>query len=101
MGSQIREISIGAHQGGAGLNRNPMCSIRTVEASDWRPIGFQVTVCKGVIHVHGLIVDESSRRNDHCGRKHCRGQEVHDHLCLVDTWSGFYTESPEDMKAAS
>jgi hypothetical protein len=26
---------------------------------------------------------------------------VHDHLCFVDTWSGFYVESPEDLKAAS
>jgi len=25
---------------------------------------------------------------------------VHDHLCFVDTYSGFYVESPEDMKAA-
>lgn len=25
----------------------------------------------------------------------------HDHLCFVDTYTGFYVESPEDMKAAS
>ena len=28
-------------------------------------------------------------------------KEVHDHLCFVDTWSGFYVESPEDVKVAS
>jgi CBS domain-containing protein len=27
-------------------------------------------------------------------------KEVHDHLCLVDSYSGFYVEAPEDMKAA-
>jgi hypothetical protein len=30
-----------------------------------------------------------------------RVEEVHDHLCFVDSWSGFYMESPEDLKAAS
>jgi hypothetical protein len=27
--------------------------------------------------------------------------EVHGHLCFVDGYSGFYVESPEDMKAAT
>ena len=27
-------------------------------------------------------------------------KEVHDHLCFVDGYSGFYVESPEDIKAA-
>ncbi len=28
-------------------------------------------------------------------------KEVHDHLCFVDSYTGFYLESAEDMKAAS
>jgi hypothetical protein len=28
-------------------------------------------------------------------------KQVRDHLCSVDTFSGFYVEAPEDMKAAS
>jgi hypothetical protein len=28
-------------------------------------------------------------------------KDVHDHLCFVDTYSGFHVESPEDVKAAS
>jgi len=76
--------------------------VRTLEAADWRPIGFQVTVRKGVVHLHGLIVDHRSRQAAIVAAENTEGvREVHDHLCLVDTWSGFYLESPEDMKAAS
>jgi hypothetical protein len=25
-------------------------------------------------------------------------KEVHDHLCFIDSYSGFYVESPEDIK---
>ena len=39
---------------------------------------------------------QSSRPKNIAGVK-----EVHDHLCYVDTYSGFYVELPEDMKAAS
>jgi CBS-domain-containing membrane protein len=76
--------------------------VRTLEAADWRPIGFQVTVRNGVVHLHGLIVDHRSRQAAIVAAENTEGvREVHDHLCLVDTWSGFYLESPEDMKAAS
>ena len=27
-------------------------------------------------------------------------KEVHNHLCFVDGYSGFYVEAPEDVKAA-
>jgi CBS-domain-containing membrane protein len=76
--------------------------IRTLEASDWRPVGLQVAVRKGVVHLHGLIINESSRRASIVAAENTEGvNEVHDHLCFVDTWSGFYMESPEDTKAAS
>jgi CBS domain-containing protein len=76
--------------------------IRTVEATDWQPIGFQVAVRDGVVDLHGLITNESSRRASVVAAENTSGvKEVHDHLCFVDTWSGFYLESPEDMKPAS
>jgi CBS domain-containing protein len=76
--------------------------IRTVEATDWQPIGFQVAVRHGVVHLHGLIINESSRRASIVAAENTEGvKEVHDHLCFVDTWSGFYMESPEDMKLVS
>jgi CBS domain-containing protein len=76
--------------------------IRTLEATDWRPTGLQVAVRNGVVHLHGLIINDSARRASVVAAENTAGvKEVHDHLCFVDTWSGFYMESPEDMKAAS
>ena len=75
---------------------------RAVYATDWRPIGFQVTVRNGVVHLHGLVINEPSRRAAIIAAESTAGvKEVHDHLCLVDTYSGFYMKSPEDMKAAN
>jgi CBS domain-containing protein len=76
--------------------------IRTVMATDWCPIGFQVAVRNGVAHLYGLIVNDSSRRASIVAAENTAGvKKVHDHLCFVDTWSGYYVESPEDIKAAS
>ncbi len=75
--------------------------VRTVEAADWQPIGFQVSVRKGIVHLHGLIIDPRSRQASIVAAENTEGvREVHDHLCLVDTWSGYYLELAEDMKAA-
>jgi CBS domain-containing protein len=75
---------------------------RAVDATDWCPIGFQVTVRNGVVHLHGLIIDQHSRRAAVVAAENTAGvKQVHDHLCLVDTYSGFYMKSPEDLKAAS
>ena len=69
--------------------------------TDWRPIGLQVTVRNGVVHLHGIVVNPSSRQAAIVATENIAGvKEVHDHLCFVDTYSGFYVESPEDMKAA-
>jgi CBS domain-containing protein len=74
----------------------------SINSTDWRPIGLQVTVRNGVVHLHGIIVNESSRQATIVAAENVAGvKEVHDHLCFVDTYSGFYVESPEDMKAAS
>ena len=73
-----------------------------INGTDWRPIGLQVTTRNGVVHLHGIIVNESSRQAAIVAAENVAGvKEVHDHLCFVDTYSGFYVESPEDMKAAS
>lgn len=75
--------------------------LRTIEAQDWRPIGLQVTVRRGIAHLHGLVIDERSREASIVAARNVAGvKEVHDHLCFVDTWSGFYLESAEDRKAA-
>jgi CBS domain-containing protein len=71
--------------------------LRAVNQTDWRPIGFEVTVRNGVVHLHGIITTDQARQATIVAAENTAGvKEVHDHLCFVDTWSGFYVESPED-----
>lgn len=75
--------------------------LRAVNATDWRPIGFEVTVRKGIVHLHGIITTDKARQAAVVAAENVSGvKKVHDHLCFVDTYSGFYMESPEDIKAA-
>lgn len=74
---------------------------RAVNANDWRPIGFEVTVRNGVVQLHGIITTDKARQATIVAAQNMSGvKTVHDHLCFVDTYSGFYVESPEDMEAA-
>jgi osmotically-inducible protein OsmY len=76
--------------------------MRAVSATDWRPIGFEVNVRKGVVHLHGFITTDEARRATVVAAENTNGvKEIHDHLCFVDTYSGYYAGSDEDMKAAS
>lgn len=76
--------------------------LREIDTKNWRPIGLQVTCKNGIVHLHGIIVNDQSRQASIVAAENTAGvREVHDHLCLVDTYSGFYVESTEDMKAAS
>jgi CBS domain-containing protein len=75
--------------------------LHTVSKTDWRPIGFEVTVRNGIVHLHGIITATEARQAAIVAAESTAGvKKVHDHLCLVDTLSGFYVESEEDMKAA-
>ena len=75
---------------------------RTVSRALWRPIGFQATVRNGIVHLHGIIVDERSRQATVVAAENTAGvKEVHDRLCWVDSYSGFYIEPTEDQRAAS
>lgn len=75
---------------------------KAIRATDWRPAGFQATVRNGVVHLHGVIFDGHVRQAAIVAAQNVAGvKEVHDHLCYVDTYSGVYVESPDDMKAAS
>lgn len=75
---------------------------RAIGATDWRPAGFQATVRNGIVHLHGVIFDDHVRQAAIVAAQNVAGvKEVHDHLCYVDTYSGFYVESTGDMKAAS
>ena len=35
---------------------------RTIQATDWRPAGFQATVRNGIVHLHGIIFDDHVRQ---------------------------------------
>lgn len=73
---------------------------QAIAKANWRPIGLQVTVRNGVVHLHGIIVNDDSRQAAIVAAENVAGvKEMHDHLCYVDSYSGFYVESPEDMKA--
>jgi hypothetical protein len=72
--------------------------LRGYEVAEWRPIGIQVAVRHGVVHLNGMISDDRTRRAAVVAAENIDGvREVHDHLCLVDGWSGYYMESPEDI----
>ncbi|UTD29807.1 CBS domain-containing protein [Bradyrhizobium sp. WD16] len=73
--------------------------IAAVDKTDWRPFGLAVNVRDGIVHLHGVITDEASRRAAVVAAENVAGvKEVHDHLCWVDTMSGMYLSSPEDEK---
>lgn len=73
-----------------------------VNKTNWRPIGFEVTVRNGIVHLHGIITTDEARQATIVAAENTAGvKKVRDHPWFVDTWSGFYAESPEDIKAAS
>jgi CBS domain-containing protein len=71
---------------------------QAINKTGWRPIGLQVTVRNGVVHLHGIVVNAGSRQAAIVAAENVAGvKEVHDHLCFVDTYSGFYVEPAEDI----
>lgn len=76
--------------------------LRQVNSTHWRPISFDVTSRQGVVHLHGIITDDRARQAAIVAAENTAGvKEVHDHLCFMEPYSGFFMESPEDIKAAS
>jgi osmotically-inducible protein OsmY len=75
--------------------------IVAIEKNDWSPFGLNVIVRDGIVHLSGVITDESSRQAAMVAAENIAGvKKVHDHLCWVDTISGMYLESPEDVEMA-
>jgi CBS domain-containing protein len=72
---------------------------RAIEQNDWRPLGLQVTVRDGVVHLHGMVTDYRWRDAAIVAAENVSGvKQVHDHLCWVDLYSGMYLNSAEDEK---
>lgn len=75
--------------------------IAAIEKHDWSPFGLNVIVRDGIVHLSGVITDESSRQAAMVAAENVSGVvKVHDHLCWVDAMSGMYLESPEDVEMA-
>ena len=75
--------------------------IQALEKNDWSPFGLNVIVRDGIVHLSGVITDEDSRQAAMVAAENVSGvKKVHDHLCWVDTMSGMYLESPEDVEMA-
>ena len=74
--------------------------IASIENADWAPFGLSVIARNGVVHLSGVITNESCREAAIVAAENVSGvKEVHDHLCWVDAMSGMYLNSPEDEKS--
>ena len=75
--------------------------IAAIEKNDWSPFGLNVIVRDGIVHLSGVITEERSRQAAVVAAENVAGvKKVHDHLCWIDTMSGMYLESPEDVEMA-
>jgi len=75
--------------------------IAAIEKNDWSPFGLNVIVRDGIVHLSGVITEERSRMAAMVAAENIAGvKKVHDHLCWIDTMSGMYLESPEDVEMA-
>jgi CBS domain-containing protein len=76
--------------------------LRQVNSTHWRPISFDVTSHQGVVHLHGIITGDRARQAAIVAAENTSGvKKVHDHLCFMEPYTGFFMESPEDIIAAS
>jgi len=75
--------------------------IQALEKNDWSPFGLNVIVRDGIVHLSGFIIEEQSRQAAMVAARNVAGvKQVHDHLCWVDTMSGTYLKSAEDIEMA-
>jgi CBS domain-containing protein len=75
--------------------------VAAIDKNDWSPFGLNVIVRDGIIHLSGMITDERARQAAIVAAQNIAGVvKVHDHLCWVDTMSGVYLKSPEDVELA-
>jgi predicted transcriptional regulator len=75
--------------------------VAAIDKHDWSPFGLSVIVRDGIVHLSGVITDERSRQATIVAAQNVAGvNKVHDHLCWVDTMSGLFLKSPEDIEMA-
>jgi CBS domain-containing protein len=73
----------------------------TLEKNDWCPLGLNVVVRHGIVHLSGVINEERSRQAAIVAAENVSGvKKVHDHLCWVEPMSGMFLEAPEETQLA-
>jgi CBS domain-containing protein len=73
--------------------------IASIEQTEWGPFGLGVVVSNGIVHLSGVITNESSRQAAIVAAENVSGvRAIHDHLCWVDPMSGAYLNSQEDER---
>ena len=75
--------------------------IKAMEKQDWCPLGLNVIVRDGIVHLSGIITDVQAREAAVVAAENVEGViKVHDHLRWMDPLSGFSIGSPEDEEYA-
>jgi CBS domain-containing protein len=73
----------------------------SIEKNEWQPMQLGVTVRDGIVHLSGMIANESYRKAAVVAAENVSGVKlVHDHLYLFDAMSGMSFRSPEDEEWA-
>jgi CBS domain-containing protein len=71
--------------------------IAEIERQDWCPIGLNVVVRDGIVHLSGVIANERYRQAVTVAAENVQGVvKVHDHLFWKDLVTGNHLPSPED-----
>lgn len=75
--------------------------IRAMEKQEWAPIGLNVIVRDGIVHLSGILLDVQGREAAIVAAENVEGVvKVHDHMCWMDAISGMTVGSPEDDEYA-
>jgi CBS domain-containing protein len=75
--------------------------IRAMEKQEWAPLGLNVIVRDGIVHLSGILLDVQGREAAIVAAENVEGVvKVHDHMRWMDTMSGFSIGSPEDEEYA-
>lgn len=68
---------------------------------DWCPLGLNVIVRDGIVHLSGILIDEQGRQAAIVAAENAEGVvKVHDHLRWLEPISGLSVGSPEDEEYA-
>lgn len=75
--------------------------LHAMDKQDWCPIGLNVIVRDGIVHLSGVITDVQARQAAIVAAENVEGVvKVHDHIRWMDPLSGFSIGSPEDEEYA-